>query len=358
MDELVVGDPARLATDVGPVIDEEARQNLLAHIARIKNTARWHHTVSAPENGTFVAPFLCEISSIRELKQEVFGPVLHVVRFGANELPQVINDVRASGYGLTMGLHSRIDETINLVTDTAAVGNLYVNRNIVGAVVGVQPFGGEGLSGTGPKAGGPDYLYRLCRDGEPLRETAQSEARAPLDELAALLPVMLADDAARQRQADWLAKAGRQSQAGCRITLPGPTGETNQLAYVPRGRVMCVADSREALVAQLIAIFATGNVAILSADSVAAVEAGSLPGSLNLSIGKSLDDVDAVLFSGGQAAADALRQQLADQEGPVILLNQADAAGQYDLHRLVHERAVSINTTAAGGNASLMSMED
>lgn len=111
---------------------------------------------------------------------------------------------------------------------------------------------------------------------------------------------------------------------------------------------MCVADSREALVAQLIAIFATGNVAILSADSVAAVEAGSLPGSLNLSIGKSLDDVDAVLFSGGQAAADALRQQLADQEGPVILLNQADAAGQYDLRRLVHERAVSINTTAAG----------
>ena len=358
MDELVVGDPACLATDVGPVIDEEARQNLLAHITRIKNTARWHHTVSAPENGTFVAPFLCEISSIRELKQEVFGPVLHVIRFSAHELPQVLNDVRTSGYGLTMGLHSRIDETINLVSDTAAVGNLYVNRNIVGAIVGVQPFGGEGLSGTGPKAGGPDYLYRLCRGGQLLRETAQSEARAPLDELAALLPVILADDTARQRQAGWLAEASRQSQAGYRIALPGPTGEINYLAYVPRGRVMCFADSREALVAQLIAILATGNIAILSADSVAAVEAGSLPGSLGLSIGNSLDGVDAVLFSGEQTAADALRQQLASLEGPVILLNQADGAGRYDLHRLVHERAVSINTTAAGGNASLMSLED
>src|SRR5574343_424826 len=193
MDQLTVGNPAQLATDIGPVIDAEARAGLLAHIERMKGEAKGCYQVrlgDACGNGTFVPPTLFEIRSIDQLKREVFGPVLHVIRFAAPELPQLIRDINATGYGLTLGVHSRIDDTIDLVCDTAHVGNIYVNRNIVGAVVGVQPFGGEGLSGTGPKAGGPLYLHRLARASvaPQLTADAQTPALERLAQLRAALP--------------------------------------------------------------------------------------------------------------------------------------------------------------------------
>lgn len=164
MRELRMGNPDRLSTDVGPVIDAEARQNILRHIDDMR--AAGHEVVQAegtPECrfGTFVPPTLIEIGDIAELKREVFGPVLHVLRYARDDLDRVIESINATGYGLTFGVHTRIDETVGRVTESVDAGNIYVNRNIVGAVVGVQPFGGERLSGTGPKAGGPLYLYRL-----------------------------------------------------------------------------------------------------------------------------------------------------------------------------------------------------
>jgi RHH-type proline utilization regulon transcriptional repressor/proline dehydrogenase/delta 1-pyrroline-5-carboxylate dehydrogenase len=172
LQELRVGSPDRLATDIGPVIDAEAQRNLLAHIERTKATAKQHFALDLPASvssqGTFVPPTVLEIGSLAELKHEVFGPVLHILRYRRADLNQVVDAINATGYGLTLGVHSRIDETIDFITGRAHVGNIYVNRNIVGAVVGVQPFGGEGKSGTGPKAGGPLYIKRLQRQAAPL----------------------------------------------------------------------------------------------------------------------------------------------------------------------------------------------
>jgi RHH-type proline utilization regulon transcriptional repressor/proline dehydrogenase/delta 1-pyrroline-5-carboxylate dehydrogenase len=167
MAELSVGDPALLSTDVGPVIDADAQATLQSHVQRMRREARLVHEVALPEettHGTYVAPCAFELSSLELLQREVFGPVLHVIPYAANKLGTVIDAVNATGYGLTLGIHSRIDETVRYIQQRARVGNTYVNRNIIGATVGVQPFGGEGLSGTGPKAGGPHYLYRFTTE--------------------------------------------------------------------------------------------------------------------------------------------------------------------------------------------------
>jgi RHH-type proline utilization regulon transcriptional repressor/proline dehydrogenase/delta 1-pyrroline-5-carboxylate dehydrogenase len=167
MDELVVGDPALLSTDVGPVIDAEAQQRLEAHAAGIVRGARWQHRVKLGAEtaaGHFVAPLAVEIDSFDRLAGEVFGPILHIVRYEANALDGVLDAINAKGYGLTLGIHTRIDASARYIANRVRVGNVYVNRNMIGAVVGVQPFGGCGLSGTGPKAGGPHYLERFSTE--------------------------------------------------------------------------------------------------------------------------------------------------------------------------------------------------
>jgi RHH-type proline utilization regulon transcriptional repressor/proline dehydrogenase/delta 1-pyrroline-5-carboxylate dehydrogenase len=161
--ELVTGDPALLATDVGPVIDREAFDGIGQHLQRLDGTATRRHAGKAPAHGHYIAPQMFEISRIADMQAEIFGPVLHVVRWSGD--PQaVIDQINALGYGLTLGIQTRIDSRAQALAARAHVGNVYINRNMIGAVVGVQPFGGEGLSGTGPKAGGPHYLYRFCAE--------------------------------------------------------------------------------------------------------------------------------------------------------------------------------------------------
>ncbi|KFN49853.1 bifunctional proline dehydrogenase/L-glutamate gamma-semialdehyde dehydrogenase PutA [Arenimonas composti] len=183
MDELVVGDPALLSTDVGPVIDEDARKVLVEHAARMDREATPIKAVTLPEataHGSFFAPRAYEIASLSQLQREVFGPVLHVIRWKADELDAVLDAINATGYGLTLGIHSRIDSTIARIAARVKVGNCYVNRNQIGAVVGVQPFGGEGLSGTGPKAGGPHYLLRFATERTMTVNTTAAGGNASL----------------------------------------------------------------------------------------------------------------------------------------------------------------------------------
>jgi RHH-type transcriptional regulator, proline utilization regulon repressor / proline dehydrogenase / delta 1-pyrroline-5-carboxylate dehydrogenase len=183
MAELSIGDPALLATDVGPVIDEEARAALEKHSERMSREARLLYQCPLPpgtEQGTFFAPRAFEIDSARRLTGEVFGPILHVVRWRSDRLDQVIDEIVATGFALTLGVHSRIDETVRYILDRLGIGNSYVNRNMIGAVVGVQPFGGERLSGTGPKAGGPRYLYRFATERTVSTDTTASGGNASL----------------------------------------------------------------------------------------------------------------------------------------------------------------------------------
>jgi RHH-type proline utilization regulon transcriptional repressor/proline dehydrogenase/delta 1-pyrroline-5-carboxylate dehydrogenase len=179
-EELRLGDPRDPAVHIGPVIDQEAKAALERHIAALSTTVRVHLAVPAPADGTFVGPHIFELDHPGDLAAEVFGPILHVVRWKAGDLPKLLTSLAANGYGLTLGVHSRIDSTIEAVIERMPAGNIYVNRNMIGAVVGTQPFGGVGLSGTGPKAGGPNYLKRFASEQVVAINTAAAGGNASL----------------------------------------------------------------------------------------------------------------------------------------------------------------------------------
>jgi RHH-type proline utilization regulon transcriptional repressor/proline dehydrogenase/delta 1-pyrroline-5-carboxylate dehydrogenase len=357
MQELRVGSPDRLATDIGPVIDAEAQRNLLAHIDRMKGSAKDHFALELPAQlaleGTFVPPTVLEIESLEQLKHEVFGPVLHVVRYRRADLGKVVDAINATGYGLTLGIHSRIDETIDFITARAHIGNIYVNRNIVGAVVGVQPFGGEGKSGTGPKAGGPLYLKRLQRQAAPLlKHDRQADPGV----------VALQAWARANGHAD-VAALGEQyahvALTGVTLDLPGPTGERNGLAFAPRGSVLCVAATVEGMLNQLAAALATGNRALVPMAGRDLIP-GELPQQARDRVRflkeeeVAEEEFQAALVETG--ANPHVRKQLAARPGAIIAIIDTEAKAAVPVWRLVAERAVCVNTTAAGGNASLMTL--
>jgi len=172
-----------LSTDIGPVIDTQAKVLLERHTANIRRSSKLIYQLPLPdgmENGNFFPPCAFEMEDLEALQNEVFGPILHVVRYRSDHLNKVLDAVHHTGYGLTLGIHSRIDETARIIQEHACIGNIYVNRNMIGAVVGVQPFGGEGLSGTGPKAGGPHYLYRFATERTVSTNTAAVGGNASL----------------------------------------------------------------------------------------------------------------------------------------------------------------------------------
>ena len=182
--ELALGDPRMPSTHVGPVIDAEAKNKLDGWIAGMASQDRvrfrWDKVNAMPTAGTYVAPAIIALDRARDLKEEMFGPILHIVRWRANELDRLLDDIAANGYGLTLGIHSRIDATVEHIVAKLANGNVYVNRNMIGAVVGTQPFGGTGLSGTGPKAGGPNYLRRFTNEQVVTINTAAAGGNASL----------------------------------------------------------------------------------------------------------------------------------------------------------------------------------
>lgn len=299
MQELRIGDPQLLSTDIGPVISAEAADRITAHVAAMLAAG---HTITATPpnpatvNGTYISPTLIELGAISQLDHEVFGPVLHVARYSRANLDLTVKAINALGYGLTFGLHTRLDETIDRVTSRISAGNVYVNRNIIGAVVGVQPFGGHGLSGTGPKAGGPLYLRRMVRglpqDDAPLRTEA----------------------------------------------LPGPVGESNVYRTLPRSVLLrhetpAGRDRMRALIER-----AGGGEASQSDEWGGDRQIG------------------AVLVEGNEARLRQIAIEVSRwRGGPVVPVYHIDSV---DLALLQYEMAISINTAAAGGNASLMALGD
>ena len=365
--ELSIGPPEDVRNDIGPVIDTAARDQLEAHVAAMRD----RYDCSAmplPETcagGTFMAPTLIEISSLASLKREVFGPVLHVLRYRAQDLGVLVEAINATGYGLTLGVHSRIDESIAFVASRAHVGNIYVNRNIIGAVVGVQPFGGEGLSGTGPKAGGPLYLHRLVRGAAgPHEALSQVPLADPtLDAFAEWLDgparAFIDGDAVgvlRDRFDDYR----HTSMAGRTLVLTGPTGEDNRIRFLPRAQLAGVAGANAAWLHQIAATLATGSQIALAARPGLDTLVAALPEPVRQRVSVVADVMaqpfEVLLFDGEAADADDLRRTLAGRPGPIVSLLCPGQA--YDLTRLVIERTVSINTAAAGGNASLMAISN
>ncbi|MFV9713456.1 trifunctional transcriptional regulator/proline dehydrogenase/L-glutamate gamma-semialdehyde dehydrogenase [Pantoea agglomerans] len=377
MAECRMGNPERFSTDIGPVIDAEAKANIDRHIQAMRNKGFtvYQAVQENPQDskewnsGTFVKPTLIELSQVSDLDKEIFGPVLHVVRFTRNNLPQLVEQINASGYGLTLGVHTRIDETIAQVTANARVGNLYVNRNMVGAVVGVQPFGGEGLSGTGPKAGGPLYLYRLLahRPDSALRLTFdRQDAERPADSTlrqSLLAPHLALSNWAKDKPelAELCQHYGDLAQAGVVRLLPGPTGERNTFSLLPRDQVLCLADNEQDALIQLAAVTSVGSKALWQDDELHRTLLASLPDAVKARITLARDplaaEFDAVIYHGDADQLRTLCEQIAAREGAIVSV-QGFARGETNLllERLLIERSLSVNTAAAGGNASLMTI--
>jgi RHH-type proline utilization regulon transcriptional repressor/proline dehydrogenase/delta 1-pyrroline-5-carboxylate dehydrogenase len=310
MDTLIIGDPWQLSTDVGPVIDGEAHASINDYIESHRRAGSLLHQVALPESGVDkpvhshlnIAPALIKVTGIADMECEIFGPVLHLASFAARDLSRVVEAINARGFGLTFGLHTRIDDRVQQVVDTIKAGNVYVNRNQIGAVVGSQPFGGEGLSGTGPKAGGPWYVPRLMKRA----------ASNPVNSLV----------------------------------MPGPTGESNHWRTVPRSTVLVLSDDSAAC--------------SRSVDSIRQYQGEVVSSSLQQVLGDTGDTLSRLIDEHAVAVVVTtseepevllkLRQQLAAIDGPLLpLVNRLD-----DPSRFLLERHICIDTTAAGGNASLL----
>jgi len=380
MAELHIGATDQLHTDVGPLIDQDALHAIEDHIHAMRESDHTVfqadaalHALAEMHTGWFVPPTVIEIDKLSELQHEVFGPVLHVLRYPRAQLGELVDQINATGYGLTMGIHSRIDETIDFITERAHAGNIYVNRNMIGAVVGVQPFGGEGLSGTGPKAGGPLYLHRLvkpaadtCARSTSLRTMAkQRHEHSPLTGLQAMHD-WLDDDVVPHANVlhhycTWLMD---NSPAGYATTLIGPTGERNDYRLRPRQGVLCMASNPADLLYQLATVLAVDGQALWIASPSLMPLHRQLPAAMQAHVQfiQDMSDArwDAVLMHGSAIDIVEMNEYLAECPGPIILMQALPTGwrqpGAFSLTTLLKEQSVSINTAAAGGNANLMTL--
>src|SRR5690554_581624 len=363
MEELGVGDPWLLSTDVGPVIDENARKKIADHCDKFEQQGKLLKKMSVPEKGRFVSPAVLKVSGIEEMEEEIFGPVLHVATFAAKDIDKVIDAVNAKGYGLTFGIHSRVDRRIEHISSRIKVGNTYVNRNQIGAIVGSQPFGGEGLSGTGPKAGGPQYVRRFIK-GEVVEKAAPADAKA----IAAGKVQKLIDQLAK---VDAPAPEGRQQALKPYFgdlpapldegyeEMPGPTGEQNHLSCHARGVVLCLGPDAESAIEQAGTALSQGNKVVVVAPGVEKLLADASKAGLPVAAVDGLLEPEALIQLNGYEAVTSVaekpllkqyRQALAKRDGallPIITEHKLD-------QRYVIERHLCIDTTAAGGNASLI----
>lgn len=314
MDSLHVGDPWQLRTDCGPVIDADALATINAHVDTARENGRVIKELPGPEGGTFAPPALVEVAGIADLEREIFGPVLHVARFAAGDLDQVMQDINATGYGLTFGLHTRIDDRVQHVTDAIMAGNIYVNRNQIGAIVGSQPFGGTGLSGTGPKAGGPHYMARFCGVDYCISDHLWGG------------PCHMVDP------------APCPDAAPATLSLPGPTGESNRLSLLPGPPVLCLGPGHSAVDEQVAAVHAQGGHALRSDGTVSPEQVEQTP------------DIGGALWWGDIGTARQYDIALSRRPGPIVQL----ILGMPDAGHVMTERHVCVDTTAAGGNAALL----
>ena len=427
--ELHIDDPAKLSTDIGPVIDQKALDILNAHSNYMQSNGELlykcavNNDVEASEINNqdghfFFAPSLYEISDIDVLTKEVFGPCVHIIRFKGSEIEQVIEKINATGFGLTMGIHTRIEQRAIELAKLSRAGNIYINRNMIGAVVGVQPFGGRGLSGTGPKAGGPNYLTRLVKEkATSNKENVNSLSSQPI----ALMGDIGVQQQAKQlmSQAEKAEKTWRLSELNTRIScvrqllakiahvgivddladdlnrtlasardqliniekclktpkvLPGPTGESNILYLESRGVIICFADEKVSFhfwVMSLVTALATGNRVVTVVSDLFYEEALAFRDKfISTGADKDVFQVAKLCHLETMLAHSALAgvvvesncdrkhyisEKLAQRSGAILPLITSEYFDNL-IQRLLTEKTISIDTTASGGNISLMTL--
>ncbi len=404
MRELRIGDPARVRTDIGPVIDSDALAALQKHVLYLEKQGRLIYQCRLTEEcerGHFFAPRLYEIENISCLAGEVFGPIVHVVRFRSADLHRIFDEINSTGFGLTFAVHSRIQRTAELAADSVQAGNIYVNRNMIGAVVGVQPFGGRGMSGTGPKAGGPFYLWRLLQqhqDGQGQEKTIAISEPDILQDVECQDSLALRNgrqwsketvERRVERVTEWFEARYAQPfdqyqdllelvvrlQSEPRV-LTGVTGELNELHLEPRGLIFVIAENERHRLSALKQVL----VALLAGNQVVRVRLGDgnnrpsempeLPmldnrspvyQEIDLDSWRMLEQflqtqaMDGVAVAGSIDIVQRLDRLLCKKTGPLVPLI-TETALPVLLLRLTVEKLVSTDTTASGGNASLLAM--
>lgn len=379
---LDIGDPWLLKTDVGPVISAASYNDISRYCQQMEAEGRLLYKVKITQetNGFYVPPTLFKVSGISELPGEIFGPVLHLATYKAGELEALIESINAAGYGLTFGLHSRLDSRVHLIENKVAAGNLYVNRNQIGAVVGSQPFGGQGLSGTGPKAGGPNYLSRFCSDQssvQPKAAEAITGERIEVETINSLIQELQGHQSGLSGRHQLLAnlldrltavdtelakQALKATPADTAFTLPGPTGEMNRLEAHSRGLFLCLGVGLATALAQAIQSLATGGAALCIAPGAkaltkefAAIEMPliGIEGRLDADDIAQLRGFAGIACSASEQQLRQYRRALAALEGAILpLITSPIAPLEY-----THEQTLCIDTTAAGGNAALLAGE-
>jgi RHH-type proline utilization regulon transcriptional repressor/proline dehydrogenase/delta 1-pyrroline-5-carboxylate dehydrogenase len=421
--ELHVGNPANLSTDIGPVIDQKALDSLNAHSEYMKTNGKLLYQCDISDEVSdnehfFFAPRLYEIEDINVLKQEVFGPCVHIIRFKGNEIETVVDNINGTGFGLTMGIHTRIEHRAFDLAKLSRAGNVYINRNMIGAIVGVQPFGGRGLSGTGPKAGGPNYLTRLVKEkATPNAEQFNllpSQAQALVGDKKSQTEAVLFMTKANAAEKDW-----RLTELNTRIScvrqllakiahvgivddladdlnytltaarsqlidiekrlkkpqvLPGPTGESNIIYLENRGNIICFADQKASFhfwVLSIVTALATGNTVIIVVSDLFYDEALAFRDKFiatgadknvfqvarlsHLSTMLAHPTLSGVVVDSNCDRKHYISDKLAERQGAILPVISSEYFDNL-IQRLVTEKTISIDTTASGGNTSLMTL--
>jgi RHH-type proline utilization regulon transcriptional repressor/proline dehydrogenase/delta 1-pyrroline-5-carboxylate dehydrogenase len=349
------------------VIDEPSAKKIIDHCKKFENKNQLLKKLSVPQKGNFVSPAVIRVNGIGDLEEEIFGPVLHIATFDAKDIDKVVDDINAKGYGLTFGVHSRVDSRVDRISRRIKVGNIYVNRNQIGAIVGSQPFGGEGLSGTGPKAGGPQYVRRFMK-GEMVQRPAESggknvDARALESLIGKLAKMNTQEPKARVEVMNRVFDSVPEPLDAHAEEMPGPTGESNTLTNHARGTVLCLGPDKETAIEQMVMALAQGNKAVVIAPGVSdtvdrAAKAGlpvvGVEGQLEPDALETVKGFEAAVSCGEHSVLKPYRQALRKRDGALLPLITEHKLDQ----RYVIERHLCVDTTAAGGNASLIAASE
>jgi len=322
MDELRLDNPWLLSTDSGPLIDQEALNIIKTHVDKARSENRVLKQIPCPNNDTFFGATVIQVNGIEDLEREIFGPVLHLATFRANQIDEVIDSINNTGYGLTFGLQTRIDDRVQDVCERVRAGNVYVNRNQIGAIVGSQPFGGNGLSGTGPKAGGPHYLERFYQHPAPILDDVDTDV--PHGSTIVLQKLIEAADV---------------NQIQKSVNLPGPTGESNRLSWSSRDPLLCFGPGKQSAAEQASIIRELGGTAVEYGVSISDKMLSGITG------------FSGVVWWGDNERARLFDQALSESDGPLLPL----ITGMPDIGHAVSEQHVCVDTTASGGNTELLS---
>ena len=375
MEQLSLGDPWDWSTDIGPVIDVSAKAKIDGHCEKMRGKGKLLKQLPVPPKGIFCAPTLIRLSGIEELEEEIFGPVLHIASFKARDLDKVVKAINDKGFGLTFGLHTRMDNRVQDVVEKIKAGNTYINRNQIGAIVGSQPFGGEGLSGTGPKAGGPHYVKRFLQPDSSLMSPVERAGQGDTVSMIELQYAIHEMQAEIDKRQDWTSNGYRYAALKSAFdmpihfdalmgenlapqNLPGPTGESNRLSFAPRGVILTTGPGKQAALQQAVMALVAGNGVVLvcpggrqlaSDLARSGAPVAGFDSHIEAEMLLGLENFDGIASNASEQDLKKMRTTLAERSGPLLpLITEAD------LGRYILERHLCVDTTAAGGNASLL----